>query len=102
MLGPTVDVFPDPFRGFHVGGGIGLATSTAGVEDPIFSTIGGLGAGLTLTLGYDVWTGDDWSVGLAARGIVALIEGQKQANEAVAREHDTISSASIAATLLYH
>ena len=102
MVGPTVDVFPDPFRGFHVGGGIGLATSTAGVEDPIFSTIGGLGAGLTLTLGYDVWTGDDWSVGLAARGIVALIEGQKQANEAVAREHDTISSASIAATLLYH
>jgi hypothetical protein len=102
MLGPTVDVFPDPARGFHVGGGIGLATSTAGVEDPVFSTIGGLGAGLTLALGYDVWTGDDWSVGLAARGIVARIDGQDEAEKGVGHEHDVISSASIAMTLLYH
>ena len=102
MLGPTVDVFPDPSSGFHVGGGVGVATSTAGVEDPVFSTIGGLGAGLTLTLGYDVWTDADWSIGIAGRGIVARIEGQKEASETVGRERDTVSSASIAITLLYH
>jgi hypothetical protein len=102
MLGPTVDVFPDPSRGFHVGGGIGLATSTAGVDDPIFSTIGGLGVGMTTSLGYDFWTGDDWSIGLAVRGVVARIEGQTEANKSVGRETDTIASASLAATLLYH
>jgi hypothetical protein len=102
MLGPTIDVFPDPNRGFHVGGGIGLATSTAGVDDPIFSTIGGLGVGMTLSIGYDFWTGDDWSVGFAARGIVARIEGQQEASQTVGRETDTIASASLALTLLYH
>ena len=102
MLGPSIDVFPDRFRGFHVGGGIGLSTSTAGVKDPIFSTIGGLGPGATITFGYDLWIDDDWSLGLQARGIVAYITGQQESNEAIGRERDTVSSASVALTLLYH
>lgn len=102
MLGPSIDVFPDAYGGFHAGGGIGIATSTAGVKDPIFSTIGGLGVGMTLSLGYDFWTSDDWSVGFAARGIVARIEGEQQSSQAVAREQDIVTSASLAVSLLYH
>jgi hypothetical protein len=102
MLGPSIDVYPDRFRGFHAGGGVGLATSTAGVKDPIFSTIGGFGPGITLTFGYDFWIGDDWSLGLAARGVVAYISGQQESNTVVGRERDTASTGSIALTVLYH
>jgi len=102
MLGPSVDFFPQIQGGFHAGGGIGIATSTAGVKDPIFSTIGGLGYGGTLALGYDFWTGDDWSVGVVARGIVARIEGEQTSSQSVAREQDVVSSASLAVSLLYH
>jgi hypothetical protein len=41
-------------------------------------------------------------VGLVARAIVARIGGQDESSGAVGREHDTITSGSIAATLLYH
>ncbi|HEX3593909.1 MAG TPA: hypothetical protein VHU80_02375 [Polyangiaceae bacterium] len=102
MLGPSIDVFPDEYRGFHAGGGIGVATTTAGVKDPIFSAIGGLGVGVTLALGYDFWTGDDWSVGFVARGIVARIEGEQESNATVGREQDVVSSASLAVSILYH
>ena len=34
--------------------------------------------------------------------IVARIEGQKEASETVGHERDTVSSASISVTLLYH
>jgi hypothetical protein len=102
MLGPSVDFFPLVYGGFHAGGGIGIATSTAGVKDPKFSTIGGLGYGGTLALGYDFWTGDDWSVGFVARGIVARIEGEQLSSQNVAREQDVVSSASLALSFLYH
>jgi hypothetical protein len=102
MLGPTVDFFPDRARGFHVGGGAGFATSTAGVSDPVFNTIGGLGFGLTASVGYDLWVADDWSVGVLGRGMLARIQGEEQSGQAVGREHDTVSSASLAVSLLYH
>lgn len=102
MLGPSVDYFPMVHGGFHAGGGVGVATSTAGVKDPIFSTIGGLGYGGTLALGYDFWTGDDWSIGFVARGVVARVEGEQLSSKNVAREEDVISSASLALSFLYH
>jgi hypothetical protein len=102
MLGPSLDFFPQIEGGFHAGGGIGIATSTAGVKDPKFSTIGGLGFGGTLALGYDFWTGDDWSVGFAVRGIVARVEGEQLSSKNVAREQDVVSSASLAVSFLYH
>jgi hypothetical protein len=81
---------------------VGLATSTAGIRDPIFNTIGGLGVGLTAALGYDLWIGDDWAVGLVGQGVVGWIRGEQRAGQSVGQERDTVTSASIAATLLYH
>jgi hypothetical protein len=102
MLGPTVDVFPSSGGGFHFGGGVGLATSTAGIKDPIFDTIGGLGVGITGALGYDLWIADDWSVGALARGVAARVGGSQQTNQTVGSERDVITSFALAATFLYH
>jgi hypothetical protein len=103
FLGPTVDVFPVRSGGFHVGAGAGWAVATAGVQqDQLFDTIGGGGVGVTLSTGYDAWVSDDWSLGVIARAVVAQIRGEEQSAAAVAREHDTVSSFSLAATALFH
>jgi hypothetical protein len=103
FVGPTVDIFPVPSAGFHVGAGAGWTVATAGVaQDRVFDTIGGGGAGVTLSLGYDFWVGDDWSLGVIGRGVIARIRGEEQSTNAVAREYDTVSSLSIAATALFH
>jgi hypothetical protein len=103
FLGPTVDFFPLRSGGFHAGVGVGWAVATAGVQqDHLFDTIGGGGVGGTLSTGYDVWVADDWSLGLIGRAVVARIRGEEQAATAVGREHDTVSSFSVAVTALYH
>jgi len=103
FVGPTVDVFPNRTGGFHFGTGIGWAVATAGVEAAgLFDTIGGGGIGGTLSLGYDAWVGDDWSLGVIARGVLARIRGEQQSSNVVAHESDTVSSMSLAATVLFH
>lgn len=103
FVGPTVDVFPNRAGGFHFGTGIGWAVATAGVQqDRLFDTIGGGGIGGTLSLGYDAWIGDDWSLGVIARGVLARIRGEQQSSSVVAHESDTVSSMSLAATVLFH
>lgn len=103
FLGPTVDLYPAPSGGFHVGGGAGWAVATAGVQqDRLFDTVGGGGVGATLSTGYDAWISDDWSVGFIARAVVARIRGEETSAVAVGREYDTVSSFSFAATALFH
>jgi len=93
MLGPTVDVFPDPFR-VSRGRGVGLATSTRR-QRSIFSTIGG-SRGLT-SASVRLLDATIGRVGVAARGIVAWIDGRNERTRPSLGKH-TISSASIAAT----
>jgi hypothetical protein len=103
FLGPTVDFFPLKSGGFHAGAGVGWSVATAGVQqDQLFDTIGGGGVGGTLSTGYDAWVADDWSLGLIGRAVVARIRGEEQAATAVGREYDTVSSFSLAATVLFH
>jgi hypothetical protein len=98
-----VDIFPARDGGFHIGAGAGWAAATAGVQqDRLFDTIGGGGAGVTLSTGYDVWVSDDWAIGLIGRAVVARIRGEEQAASAIGREYDTVSSFSLAATALFH
>jgi hypothetical protein len=72
------------------------------VSDPIFTTIGGGGPGATVEFGYDLWVADDWSVGAVARGLVAQIQGEQDTTVGVGREHDTVTAASLAISVLYH
>jgi hypothetical protein len=68
LLYGFVDYFPNPHRGFHVGGGAGLASfsyrSTNGdsIDQPII-----LGFGGAAWAGYDFWVGKQWSLGVEAR-----------------------------------
>lgn len=103
FVGPTVDIFPVPSGGFHIGAGAGWAVATAGVQqDQLFNTVGGGGVGATLSTGYDAWVADDWSFGVIGRAVVARIRGEEQSASAVGREYDTVSSFSIALTALFH
>ncbi len=68
-LGPFIDAFPDPMRGLHIGGSLGLVgfgargdgkalETTYGVKD---YSAGGLGA--SAWLGYMGWVGPEFSLG---------------------------------------
>lgn len=102
LLAPTVDIFPNPLGGFHLGGGAGLAGATVRVDDPSFRSIGGTGAGFTAELGYDFWTAKEWSVGVLGRATFAVLGSERTANGITGHEHDTLTSFALAATLVYH
>lgn len=66
LIGAFADGFPDPKKGWHVGGMLGLAMAS-------FDTPGGddgsdaLGVGGAAWVGYDVWVAPEWSIGGALR-----------------------------------
>jgi hypothetical protein len=72
FLGVLIDYYPDPRGGFHVLGGVGLASLgfERNAEDalPPEPWEGG-GGGLVLGVGYDAWIADQWSLG----GVVRLL-----------------------------
>jgi len=63
LLGFFVDGFPDPERGFHFGGMVGLASSHTEVKDSKKDDFTGGGGGLSAWLGYDMWVSPQWSLG---------------------------------------
>jgi len=67
-FGPTVDGYPDPTGGFHVGGGIGYGTVSAVNYDAT-------GLALQAFTGYDFWIGKSWSVGPLLRAL--WVNGKK-------------------------
>jgi hypothetical protein len=66
LVGAFADGFPDPKKGWHVGGMLGLASAS-------FDTPGGndgsdgLGVGGAAWVGYDAWVAPEWSIGGALR-----------------------------------
>jgi hypothetical protein len=70
-VGLLLDWFPDPAKGLHVGGSVGLG-GVALTNQADGSFISGLGLGAGLFGGYDFWVGPAWSLGLAlvASGVV--------------------------------
>jgi hypothetical protein len=101
-IGPTVDIFPKPAGGFHLGGGVGFAAVTATVPDVLFDSIGGSGAGVTAAVGYDLWVDDDWSLGVLGRGTLALLGSEQQEGGVTGSERDTITVFGITLSALYH
>jgi hypothetical protein len=67
-LGPYIDYYPNPRKGFHILGTLGFARLTASYNDGGFAasdsatgfTVGG-------GIGYDWWVGRDWSIGILGR-----------------------------------
>jgi hypothetical protein len=102
FIGPTVDVFPNPRGGLHLGGGVGFAAVTASVPDVLFDSIGGSGAGVTAAVGYDFWVDDDWSLGVLGRGTAALLGSEQQEGGVTGSERDTLTVLGITLSALYH
>ncbi len=62
IIGPFIDGFPTPSRGWHFGGTVGLARLSVGsVSADQLNHTNGLGG--AFWLGNDLWVADDWSVG---------------------------------------
>jgi hypothetical protein len=109
LLAPTADVYLDPNRGFHFGGGLGFAVLHATVAaDPSgaapnqFSTFGGIGVGVTMHAGYDFWVGDDWCLGGQVRGVLARVNGDQSTANVSVSERDSVAAISLVFTALYH
>jgi hypothetical protein len=61
LLGPFVDVFPEPEWGWHFGGTFGLAAVSLQPIDSRRHRLVGLGG--AVWGGHDFWMADEWSLG---------------------------------------
>jgi hypothetical protein len=104
MVGPFVDVYPNPRKGFHIGGSLGPAVSVsyddAGEQQSIAA-----GFGAAAWIGYDFWVGDQWSIGGMFRVQGASVEtpdSRDMREESPNHDRLGIGSASLMLTALYH
>jgi hypothetical protein len=66
LVGPFADWYPDPNGGFHVQGAVGFGYASFESKDSSFS-VSGVGPGFMAGLGYELWVGEQWSLGALAR-----------------------------------
>jgi hypothetical protein len=67
-LGPYIDYYPEPRRGFHVLGTLGFANLKASFDDgTIVASNSATGFTLGGGIGYDWWVSRDWSLGILGR-----------------------------------
>lgn len=97
LLGFFVDGFPDPARGFHFGGELGLASGVAEVKDSGKKFQGG-GVGLGAWLGYDMWVSPQWSLG----GLIRFTGSLTRENSDDVKYQTSVGGASLSFTALYH
>jgi hypothetical protein len=104
MVGPFVDVFPDPLRGLHFGGSLALAALNAkGDSHVLRDTLAvrdysGAGLGASAWIGYGGWVGQEFSLG----GLVQLSGfGTGQKEDGVERKASGWTL-SLSLTALYH
>jgi len=102
IVGPFIDVFPNPRRGFHFGGAIGPA-GTASYDDNSEERAVAFGFGGSLWAGYDFWVSDQWSIGAELRLSAARVETPAARNLDF-RERDQlgVGSGALLISALYH
>jgi hypothetical protein len=97
LLGYFVDVFPNPARGLHFGGALGLASGASKIKDSAREFRGG-GLGLQAWGGYEVWVSPQWSLGGMLRFLGSVT---REENSGVAYEA-SLGAATLSFTALYH
>ena len=65
FVGPFVDYYPNPSKGLHVQGAVGLTTSS--ITFPSELSASGTGVGAMVGVGYEWWVGEQWSAGVLGR-----------------------------------
>jgi hypothetical protein len=75
VLGIMGDFYPNPRRGLHLQAAVGVAALTG--LNPGGSLLSdrhvAVGGGAMLGIGYDWWVGEQWSIGVLARGTAAAM-----------------------------
>ena len=97
LLAYFVDVFPNPERGLHFGGALGLASGVAEVEDSGRKFEGG-GLGLQAWGGYDFWVSPQWSLGGMLRFVGSVTREEKDDVDYRA----SLGGVTLSFTALYH
>lgn len=97
LLGYFVDVFPNPERGLHFGGALGLASGQAEVKESGRKFQGG-GFGLQAFGGYEFWVSPQWSLG----GMLRFIGSVTREDNAGVAYQASIGAATLSFTALYH
>jgi hypothetical protein len=83
-LGAMLDWFPNPEKGWHVGGSVGLCGMSLVDDAGTQSTAGGVGG--SIFGGYQWWLGPSWSLGLSA---VLSIAGVSHLDDTSQNQNDT-------------
>jgi hypothetical protein len=103
IAGLTLDWYPNPRGGFHVGGTLGFAGKGAYESDGkrIEGTARGGGA-WALAMGYDAWIAREWSFGLLARYTGVAVWGTETVDGSERLVNERGGTFALMATVLYH
>jgi hypothetical protein len=93
VVGPFIDIYPDPRGGLHLGGMLGPAASVT-YDDRYEEKTAAVGFGGGVWVGYDFWIGDQWSLGGVLRASAARVETPP--NRELLEERDRLGIASVA------
>jgi hypothetical protein len=63
-MGPFIDYFPDPDKGFHFGGMLGLGGMGLDIDGVTEEAKAAGGGAFGTWVGYDFWLGPEWSLGV--------------------------------------
>lgn len=99
LLGVFVDGFPNPKRGFHLGGLLGVAGQTSKFNsdgEGLKDTYETAGFGGAAWIGYDWWVAAEWSMGLQFRLAGAISSSEDDDVDAAA------FNSSLMFTTVYH
>jgi hypothetical protein len=98
MLGPFVDWYFDDERGFHAQIAVGSATLELR-EGDLIEKHSATGYGVAGGVGYELWVGDQWSLGVLVRAAMFDVEGRSSGTQ---WEHVARSLPSLLVTITDH
>jgi hypothetical protein len=75
LLAMLLDVYPNPQRGFHFGGGLGVASLRIRGDDDVDSSAATAGIGFAPHVGYEWWVSNYWGLGVLGKFTFAHTEG---------------------------
>ena len=94
LLGPFIEWYLNPNKGFHLGGALCAARITLSDDKGVIQTNSILGGGAVFDIGYEWALGDEWGIGVMGRLIGAgLSDGQT---------HHDVGGGSVLASLTFN
>jgi hypothetical protein len=103
LFAAFIDAYPNPRRGEHFGGLLGLSALTETTDDGEAATdYDGGGLGLFVFAGYDAWIASEWSLGGLLRLGGVVTRGSQNVNGEQVDKQGVMYEAALLATVIYH